>query len=187
MEFRPLIRTAFIIAAALCAQGCAAIPVAVGVGAMGVIPGDADAPEAEGVEAAVETSHAREPGVPSRLPRLSALAAQQLAPGACALFLFSRGQESEFLAFAPADGSSLTLRLDNDVRTLQARAPLAESATRFEQTYRAEGGLEARVTATLGEALPQGRRAPEAALRLSAPGGAAQVTPLTGLLACEAE
>jgi hypothetical protein len=169
---------------ALLVQGCAAIPAAVALGAMGAVPGEQDAAQRDTASAAVaEASRTMPVSAPARL---GVLEAQDLAPGACAIFLFSRGQPSEFVAFATPDGQTLTLNLDGETQTLPAAAPLAPSSDRFAQVYRGEDALEARLSVSFGETLPQGRRAPEASLRLAAPGGSAQVTPLSGLLACEA-
>lgn len=166
-------------------QGCAAIPVAAMVGVMGAVPGGDDAPaDSDGAPAAALAASAPSPGR-AGLPRLGALPPQDLPPGVCALFLFTRGAESRFVAFAPSDGAALTLALEDNTEILAAAAPLAESADGFAQTYRTADGMEARLTATLGDPLPQGRMAPAASLRLAASDGAAQVTPLSGLLACE--
>ncbi len=200
---RPPIRLTVCAAAlaGLLGSGCAAVPVAVAVGAMGAVPGDrnadagADAPQPAPAQPASDQPVPAQilppradpprdfPALPLARPAL--LPPQDLAAGDCALFLFSSGADSEFRAFAPADGGSLKLNLDG-VRTLPAIAPLAESSEMFEQTYES-GGLTARLSAALGEVLPQGRRVPEATLRLSGAEGAALVTPLAGLLACAAE
>jgi hypothetical protein len=182
-----MIRLAFLLGTMALTQGCAAIPVAVAVGAMGVMPGDPAPRAVDSRVGTVVTAGAAAPApAPRGLPRLGPLPAQTLSPGDCALFLFSRAEPSRFVAFAAADGESLILTLDGGVERLPAAAPFVAAGNAFEQIYRADDGLEARLTATLGEPLPQGRRAPEAALRLVSPDGAAQVTPLAGLVACEA-
>lgn len=175
-----------LVLAALVTQGCAAIPVVAAVGVMGAVPdGDEESP---GTRAQPDSGPAPQDAVRAAnggLPVLGALPPQDLASGACALFLFTRGAESRFVAFAPSDGAALTLPLDGGAETLAAAAPLAAAPDAFTQTYRSDDGLEARLSATLGDPLPQGRMAPEASLRLSTPQGAAQVMPLSGLLACE--
>jgi hypothetical protein len=176
-------RIAALLTLALLTQGCAAIPVAVAVGAMGVLPGDAD-PAAESYAETTVTSAAAAVA-PTGLPRLGPMPAQTLSPGECALFLFTRTEPSQFVAFAQADGESLLLNLGGVATALSGVAPIGALDDAFEQTYRGEN-LDARLTATLAESLPQGRRAPQAVLRLVAPDGAAQVTPLAGLVACEA-
>lgn len=173
---------AALVLAALALQGCAAIPVVAAVGVMGAAPGgDADtAPET--------VANTPEPDAPAPLPvlpRPGALPPQDLPPGACALFLFTRGADPRFAAFAPSDGQTLVLSLDGEMQTLAAAAPFTQAPDAFAQVYKGADGLEARLAATLGDPVPQGRVAPSASLRLAAPDGTAQVTPLSGLLACE--
>lgn len=169
--------------AALLTQGCAVIPVAAAVTVMGAVPEGGGDPVAEEVPSAPPASQAASAG----LPILGSLPPQDLAAGDCALFLFTRGAEPRFAAFAPADGGALSVSLDGAIVVLAAAAPLADSENAFAQTYRGDAGLEARLTASLGDPLPQGRVAPEASLRLAAADGTTQVTPLSGLLACEPE
>ena len=164
-------------------QGCAAFPAAVAAGAMGAIPASGDVDARRAAQPAPLAGLSALDGMPA----LGALPAQTLPSGECALFLFTRSEPSQFTAFALAEGDVLTLSLDGQVTALPAAAGFVTADDTFQQTYRADNGMEARLTATFGESLPQGRRAPEAALRLVAPDGAAQVTPLAGLLACEAE
>jgi hypothetical protein len=175
-----------VLASLVLVQGCAAIPVVAAVGAMTVAPGE-DSRPAPVPSAAPVTAPADAPLTGTVLPRLGALPPQDLAPGACALFLFTRGADSHFAAFAPAGGETLLLAPDGAPQTFAADAPPVERAGTFAQTYRNGAGLTARLTAAFAEAVPQGRRVSEASLRLSLPDGTARVIPLTGLAACAAE
>ncbi|MGF1462884.1 MAG: hypothetical protein ACFB2Z_06930 [Maricaulaceae bacterium] len=123
---------------------------------------------------------------PEAVP-LGDLPRQDLAPGECALFLWTRRQPPQFVFMGRTNGEALLALADGPAkleRTAFTGEPIRQQFS--EQTFfEPKEQLEVKVSVTRGRELDDGVTAPSGVIRLKRASGWQTVVPVGGLVGCK--
>lgn len=130
---------------------------------------------------------AQAPQAAGAAQNLDALPPQQLAPGACGLFLFELREPNSFLVFE--NETSRRVRLLSDGRVAELGVPPQSAAMvpgdRFRRVYLDQArNVTYTLTGRVGEDTGSGQRLEDVILRERALDGTETVTPLGGVRRC---
>lgn len=126
-------------------------------------------------------------GTDEVLSRLGSLAARQIAPGECGLFLWMKRDDAP-LVFFQRSGGEAYMQIDGNVATLARTEAEGQFAFQFhrDQAFSAAGlTVKVSVTPEQTRSLQQGLKLPTGSISVSAPEGWSVVLPVAGAIGCQ--
>lgn len=124
----------------------------------------------------------------SEMPK-DGLPAQELLPGECGLFLWTRSEDLKFIFFSKGGSDEALFWLDGESQALTRTGLGGEifGQQLTEQTFRLPDGRIMELDMTPGEKLVGGQRVPMAKIRIIDADGWATMIPAAGVTGCQPE
>jgi len=142
-------------------------------------------PEPEAETSADEAAGA---GGPTEGVEIGTLSAQELRPGECGLFLWTKTRPPQLVFFSPASDRPARMVIDaREVKLTRRSVEGAEFYRHFEtEAYESEDrSLSVRLTVQKGAEMVDGALVPQGAMRVRKTDGWEVVAPVGGMVACE--
>lgn len=120
-------------------------------------------------------------------PPRKGLPAQELLPGECGLFLWTRRENPEFIFFSKAGSETAVFWLDDAVQNLSRTSAGGDifGQQLTEQTFVLQDGRKMEMSMVPGDMLVGGQRVPEVSIRVLDAEGWATMIPAAGVTVCQ--
>jgi len=153
---------------------------------IGVLAGCASAPPEEQTSKPSPTSPAAATKA-AQMKMKKGLPAQELQPGECGLFLWTRRESPEFVFFSKAGEETALFWMEGNALTLQrtgvAGTVFGQELT--EQFFALPDGRTMELRMEPGDLLVSGQRVPEASIRVRDDNGWETLIPVAGVTGCQ--